>query len=149
MWSNSFVNEALEKHKKDMIYKYWLIRHFEMDIDINNTILALSELHVKEFTIPEMFNSVYINPYGIVFQKKSLPFDKQHNHQEKEVLLIIKDGKIISVDMFYISDRTHYYSIDFLKSEIKNITIIKQPYALFCKNGDTCVTTIDPVFRVY
>ena len=154
MWSSTFINKPLEQYQQNNYYKTWLINQFNVDCDIKNIIKQL-QWFIREFRIPNLndYNNGYINEYGICFEKHSIAINFKHNHQDKEVLLTLNNGKIIGVDLFYENDLTHYYSIEFDKSNIKTINMVKQNYQFFTKNRVSYVsyvsyvTSINPLFR--
>lgn len=123
------------------IYKNWLVNQFDMDVDIHNMIQ--SAILTQQFKIPELDD--IFTYYGIVFEKRNLPLHKQHNHKDKEVLLRIVAGKIVEVLFFYIEDLTHYYTINFAKSGIHTISMVKQLYHMYKQDNQVYVSTIDPV----
>lgn len=145
MWS-TFVNEPLKQYNRNVYEKFWLINQFDVDSDIKNTIRNDERWFIKEFRIPDE-NDSCINEYGIFFHKIPIGLHMKHNHRNKEVLMTLINGKIIDVKIFLIADLSHYYNIDFEKSGIHDIKIIKQHYKIFKRDGGVYVTTIDPIFR--
>jgi hypothetical protein len=111
------------------------------------------EWYTTTFKIPSFkdFDSVIVggciaNDYGIVFRKIRLLCI--HLHQDKETIMKIYNKTTEDIKFFYIDDIYYTYTIDFKRSEIKHLSIIKQPYKIYKSNGDIYVSTIDPTFIV-
>jgi len=69
-------------------------------------------------------------------------------NKDKEVFLQIEQGKIVAVEFYYTDDITHKYMINFKKSGIENINIVKQEYNMVKHDGHIYASLIDPVFVV-
>ena len=156
MFTHDWINESFINYKYNTYYKYWLIQNLNLDCDINNTIMNIPRWYGREFRIPELheFRKLYSHKYcisdeGVVFENTSGYIGGlQHHHKNKEVLLYVDKGKITKVEFFYANDHEHEYTIKFDKSEISNISIVKQDFQMIKLNGHTCASTIDPVFLV-
>lgn len=103
MWSSTFINKPLEQYYYNCTYKVWMIDQFNLDCDIKN-ILKQIPWFIREFHIPDFTDyKNYINEYGVCFEKHSLGIkdppltgnNLQHNHKDKEVLLQLKNGKLL------------------------------------------------------
>lgn len=147
-------------YEHQVLFKYWVISNLPLVADIKNIIYQNPLWYRKEFKIPkfEQFTSkTFINEYDIVFEKvpinksefiKNLDGGLVHTHNDREVLLKLKSNQISEVTFFYVFDKYHYYNINFEKSNIKTMMMVKDcEFKVFKHVHHTYVLAKDPYLR--
>lgn len=130
------------------IYKFWLIQYLDMVNDVNNIIQRSLIIYERVFKLPhddQFINNNYVNPQGIVFNKikdRYMLVSTKHMFIEAELHVI--NEQILDVQ-FYCRNNLHHYDIDFKKSNIHKLTMVKQDCLLRrCINNRYCVYVTDP-----
>jgi hypothetical protein len=149
---SGFKNDIYNNYKYNTSYKYWLVKHLDLHPDVNTLLMGMTNWMSREFNLPDITqfkqnhkgNDYYVNDNGIVFVKMKLIRNDKQN--DKQVFYQVSTNGIINFEFYYSDDTQHYYTIDIHYSNIKKLTMIKQPFQVVRRYQQRYITTCNPIF---